>query len=398
MRIGLFTNNYRPLANGLATSVERFARSLRRAGHDVTVVAPRYPGRQAPEPGVLRVPGLRAPTHHAYVLPMAWWPGVARAVTALRLDVFHAQHPLLLGTATARWARRAGRPLVFTYHTHYERYAHYIPGPSRLVARLAIRQAIAFANRADLVIAPAPAVARDLRAQGAQTRIAIVPTGVPRAAELTERHRVRCRQALELHDGAPLCLSVGRLAKEKNQRFLLSAFASIVRNLPDARLVLVGEGDDRARLERLARTLGIRERVQFVGAVPHEAVGTYYLAADLFLFPSTSETQGLVALEAMAAGLPVVAVESDAAADLMGTGGGGIVTPEAPGPFARCVAELWEQPERRRAMGAAGRKNAEGYSPEACAATLVDLYQDLLRAKQPVPALDQLVRPQEAKT
>ena len=308
MRIGLFTNNYRPLVNGLATSVETFAQAFRRAGHAVTVVAPRYPGVPDCEEGVLRVPGLRAPTHHAYVLPMAWWPGVARAVAALRLDVFHAQHPLLLGRAAAGWARRAKRPLLFTYHTHYDRYAHYVPGPSRLVARLAIRQAAAFAGRADLVIAPGPAVVRSLRAQGVETRIAIVPTGVPLVVNLAEPSRMACRRALGLDDGSPLCLAVGRLAKEKNQAFLLSTFTRILRDLPTARLVLVGEGDDRPRLERLAHTLSIRGRVRFVGVVPHEAVGDYYQAADLFLFPSTSETQGIVVLEALAAGLPVVAV------------------------------------------------------------------------------------------
>src|SRR3972149_3306206 len=165
MRIGLFTNNYRPLVNGLATSVETFARAFRRAGHTVTVVAPRYPGARDHEEGVLRVPGVRVPTHHAYVLPVAWWPGVGSAVASLDLDIFHAQHPLLLGAAAARWARHRKRPLVFTYHTHYDRYAHYVPGPTRLVAHLAVRQAVHFANRADLVIAPAPAVEHTLRAQ-----------------------------------------------------------------------------------------------------------------------------------------------------------------------------------------------------------------------------------------
>src|SRR3990172_13054025 len=110
MRIGLFTNNCRPLVNGRATSVESFAQAFRRAGHDVTVVAPRYPGGCPPEPGVLRVPGVRAPTHHAYVLPMAWWPGVGSAVAALQLDVFHAQHPLLLGPAAGPWGRPGEGP------------------------------------------------------------------------------------------------------------------------------------------------------------------------------------------------------------------------------------------------------------------------------------------------
>ncbi len=398
MKIGLFTNNYRPLANGLATSVETFAQAFRRAGHAVTVVAPRYPGVPDCEEGVLRVRGVRAPTHHAYVLPMAWWPGVARAVADLELDVFHVQHPLLLGRAADRWARRAKRPLVFTYHTHYDRYAHYVPGPSRLVARLALRQAAAFADRAGLVVVPGPAVVRTLRAQGVKTRIAIVPTGVPLGVKVAESARMACRQTLGLDDGSPLCLGVGRLAKEKNQAFLLSAFARILRDLPAARLVLVGEGDDRPRLERLAHTLGIRGRVRFVGGVPHEAVGDYYQTADLFLFPSTSETQGIVVLEALAAGLPVVAVISDAAADLLSDGQAGILSAEEPVAFAGGAVELWDEPERRRAMAEAGRRIAARYAPDACAARLLDLYEEVVRSYEAVPARARAASPQEART
>jgi glycosyltransferase involved in cell wall biosynthesis len=398
MRIGLFTNNYRPLVNGLATSVETFALAFRRAGHEVTVVAPRYPRVPGREEGVLRVPGIRALTHHAYVLPMAWWPGVASAVADLQLDVFHAQHPLLLGAAAARWARRSKRPLVFTYHTHYDRYAHYVPGPSRLVARLAIRQATAFADRADLVVAPGPAVVRALRAQGVQTRIAIVPTGVPLPTSSAAPRRMSCRQGLGLDEGNPLCLAVGRLAKEKNQGFLLSAFAHILPDLPNARLVLVGEGDDRQRLQRLAHSLGIRGRVRFAGAVPHEAVGDYYQAADLFLFPSTSETQGIVVLEALAAGLPVVAVTSDAAADLLGDGQGGVLTPEDPVAFADSALALWEQSERRQGMAEAGRRIAARYAPDACAATMLDLYEELVRSRQAARVGARAASPTEAQT
>lgn len=396
MRIGLFTNNYRPLVNGLATSVESFAGAFRRAGHAVTVVAPRYPGGAATEPDVLRVPGLRAPTHHAYVLPMGWWPGVGGAVAALQLDVFHAQHPLLLGAAAARWARRAKRPLIFTHHTYYDRYAHYVPGPSHLVARLAVRQATAFANRADVVIAPGPSVAKALRTQGVTAPIAIVPTGVTLPGAPEEAQRTYHRLALGLKAGAPLCLSVGRLAREKNQTFLVTAFAPILRQLPAARLVLVGEGDDRLRLEKLTRDLDLGESVQFVGAVPHERVGEFYLAADLFLFPSTSETQGLVVLEAMAAGLPVVAVTSDAAEDLLGNGEAGIMTVEDSTRFAGAVTDLWSLPERRRAMGEAGRRIAAGYAPDVCAAKLLDLYAEVIRAYRTAPIRATAARPREA--
>ena len=398
MRIGLFTNNYRPLINGLATSVESFSGAFRRAGHQVTVVAPRYPGAYTPEADILRVPGLRAPTHHAYVLPMAWWPGVGRAVNALRLDIFHAQHPLLLGAAAARWARRAGRPVVFTYHTHYDRYAHYIPGPSGVVARLAVRQAVAFANRADLVVAPGSGVARVLRDRGVRTPIAIVPTGVERSPGTTGDHGPGHRELLGLGGALPVFLSVGRLAREKNHAFLLSAFARILRELPAARLVLVGDGDDRPRLERLSGALGVEQAVRFVGAVPHQAVGKYYLAADLLLCSSTSETQGIVVLEAMVAGLPVVAVTSDAATDLLADGQGGILAPEDTEGFARAALDLWRQPERRRLMGAAGRRAAAGFTPDACAGRMLTLYAEILQAFRSRACNARAVRPTMAGT
>jgi glycosyltransferase involved in cell wall biosynthesis len=397
MRIGLFTNNYRPLVNGLATSVATFARAFRAAGHHTSIVAPCYPGAPRREPDVIRVPGLRAPTHHAYVLPLPWGRGLARTIGGLDLDVFHAQHPLLLGGVALRAARRAGRPLVFTYHTHYECYAHYVPGPARLVAALAVRQAVAFANRADLVVVPAPSLTRRLRAQGVRTRMAVVPTGVAIPPELAPDRRRYLRQELGAAAGGPLCLHVGRLAREKNLPALLSAFALVRRQLPAARLALVGDGDERSSLQAACRRLGLARAVSFVGAVPHEVVHEYYQAADLFLFGSTSETQGLAALEALAAGLPVVAVSSDAATDLLAGTAAGVVTEDAPGPLARGVADLWNHPETREAMRQAGPRAAARLSPEATAAALLELYGDLVRGRQPAPARPQ-GQPREAET
>ena len=399
MRIGLFTNNYRPLANGLVTSIDTFAQAFRRAGHQVTIVAPRYHNTPSDPDTVLRVPGFRAPTHHAYVLPIPWWPGIRQAVARLDLDVYHAQHPFLLGAAAARWAHRANQPLVFTYHTRYDRYAHYVPGPSRIVATMALRRALAFAQRADLVIAPTPSVARDLCTLGVRTPIEIVPTGVTLpTTDGTDRRT--SRRLLGLDDGNPLCLSVGRLAKEKNLAFLLHGFHHIVRALPAARLVLVGDGDERLALERLARDLGVRPSVRFVGAVPRERVVEYTRAADLFLFPSKSETQGLAALEALAAAVPVVAVASEAATDLLQGESAGVLCPEDPKAFAEAVTTLWAAPDRRLAMADAGRRLAVRFTPEASAATLLDLYAELLLARRLAPAAARAdaLRSTEART
>jgi glycosyltransferase involved in cell wall biosynthesis len=379
MRIGLFTNNYRPLVNGLATAVETLCAGLRAAGQEVTVVAPRY-GGDGHEPGCLRVPGLRAPTHHAYVLPLGGWPGVARAVRGLGLDIYHAQHPFLLGASAAAWARRAARPLVFTWHTHYERYGHYCPGLAGPAGRLALRRALAFAGRADLVVAPAPGVARLLDRRGLRTPVVVVPTGVPLAPPRGPDARRTAREALTLPLARPLCLSVGRLAPEKNVAFLLRGFARLLGQLPDAVLALVGDGDGRAGLEHLADRLGIAARVRFLGAVPHARIAGYYAAADLFLFCSTSETQGLVILEALAAGLPVVAVRSAAAADVLAQDLAGILTPADEEAFARAVGDLWRSPGQCEGLAAAGRRVAARYTPERCAARVLDCYRALLTA------------------
>ncbi len=412
MRIGLFTNNYLPLQNGLATSVATFADAFRAAGHQVTIVAPRYANEQAaggsgqragnerpaerderrhrraanpadcgpptayPQPKVIRVPGVRAPTHHAFLLPIAAWPGVRAAVEAQGLEIYHAQHPFLLGPAALRWARRARRPFVFTYHTRYDRYAHYLPGPAGLMARLARWRALRFAAQADVVVAPAPSLAHELRMLGLRRPIEVIPTGVPAPANPCPS-RDETRSRLGLH-GAPLCISAGRLAPEKNQDFLLRAFRHIVDAIPEARLVLVGEGDDRDRLLRIVGELGLGAAVGLTGGVAHERVCEYLAAADLFLFPSTSETQGLAALEALAMGLPVVAVNSPAALDLFGEEQPGRISPEVPQAFADAVRSVWEDPNRS-ALVESARRVARSYSAEVCAGRLLALYTDLLR-------------------
>jgi len=131
VRIGLFTNNYLPFCGGVTISVETLRRGLERRGHEVWLFAPRFPGYTDDTPRVIRVPSVPAATYPEFALAIPWGPRLARRVRALGLDVFHAHHPFLLGPAARRFARRAGRPLVFTYHTRYEKYAHYVPLPPR---------------------------------------------------------------------------------------------------------------------------------------------------------------------------------------------------------------------------------------------------------------------------
>src|SRR5919108_5055778 len=199
MRVALFTNNYVPFCGGVTISVETLRRGLEARGHEAWVFAPRFPGAVDDPPRVRRYPSIPAATYPEFPLAIPFARGITAEARALGVDVFHAHHPFLLGPAAARLARRLGRPLVFTYHTRYDKYAHYVPLSRAVVERAAIALSARFARRADVVIAPSARVREDLRRQGVRVPVAVVPTGVD-----LERFRPGDRRAARQALGLPL--------------------------------------------------------------------------------------------------------------------------------------------------------------------------------------------------
>ena len=392
LTVAFFTCNYRPLVNGLSLAVERLAAGLRARGHRVLVIAPRYPGAPDAEPDCLRLPSLRVPTHHAYAVPLPWLAGGWPAVAAARPAIVHTHHPFLLGPYAARLARRLGVPLVFTHHTLYEHYGHYVPGAPALAGAIARRRAARFAARADLVVAPSPGLARRLAAEGVRAPIVTIPTGVEPPPPGGRELRAALRRDLLRGAAGPLVLAVGRLAREKNLEALVRAFARAGADAPGMALCLVGDGDDRARLLRLAVSLGVTGRVRFVGPVAPEAVGGYYAAADIFAFPSVSEAQGLVVLEALAHGLPVLAARSPAVEDLLADGVTARLVEPTPEGLAAGLGELIASPDLRARLGRAGRALAAAHPFDAAVDRHVQAYRELLRAQaacgSPLPFRD----------
>ncbi len=381
LTVAFFTCNYRPLINGLSLAVERLAAGLRARGHRVLIFAPRYPGARDAEPDCLRMPSLRVPTHHAYAIPLPWLGRRRRALLEARPAIVHAHHPFVVGPYAARLARRLGVPLVFTHHTLYEHYGHYVPAASGLAGALARRRATRFAARADLVVAPSPGVARRLAADGVRAPILTIPMGVEAPPTPGPEARAALRRDILGGAAGPLLLTVGRVAREKNLEVLLRAFAFVADDAPGVVLCLVGDGDDRARLARFAAALGVAGRVRFVGAVAPEAVGGYYGAADLFAFPSVSEAQGLVVLEALAHGLPVLAARSPAVEDLLTDGLTARLAEPTPAGLATGLRELMASPGLRARLGRAGRAVAAAHPFDASVGRHEQAYRDLLRGQ-----------------
>jgi len=357
VRVALFTNNYLPFCGGVTTSVETLRGGLEGRGHEAWVFAPSMPAASA-APRVVRYPSLPAATYPDFALAIPVSRRIARLVARLEPDIFHAHHPFLLGPAARRLSRRAGRPLVFTYHTRYEKYAHYVPLRRRLVEAVAVRLSTRFAARADAVIAPSGLVRDELQARGVRTPIAVVPTGVDLVC-FSPGDRREARRALGLPVDETIVLYVGRLDREKSVDRVLAAFERVAGTLPRCRLLVVGRGTQAAALARQAAALPVGDRIAFPGARPHATLGPCYRAADLFLFASETETQGLVLAEAAACGLPAVAVAAPGCDEVVRDGETGLLTKAEPAALADAAIGLLLDGERRRAMGLRARRVAE---------------------------------------
>jgi len=358
VRIALFTNNYLPFCGGVTISVETLRRGLEASGHEAWVFGPRLTGAEDASVKVVRYPSIPVATYPEFALAVPYSRRIERLVSALAFDVIHAHHPFLLGPAARRLARRIRRPLIFTYHTRYEKYAHYVPLPLRLVQAAALRISAGFAAQADAVLAPSAVIRDELHARGVRTPIAVVPTGVD-LERFRPGDREAARRSLGVGQGEPLVLYVGRLDREKSVDRVLGAFERVASTLPAARLVLVGQGTEAERLRRTAASLPVAERIRFLGLRPHDSLAECYQAADVFLFASETETQGLVLAEAAACGLPAVAVDAPGCDEVVRDGDTGILTKGDPAALAEAAIGLLLDPERRRAMGRRAREVAE---------------------------------------
>src|SRR2546425_830093 len=382
MRVGLFTNNYLPFRGGVTPAVETLREGLDALGHRAWVFAP-APARPLPEPAfVFRYPSVPAPTYPGFALPLPLSPRLARTARQLGLEIFHAQHPFLLGPAARRLAAKAGRPIVFTYHTRYEKYAHYVPLPERLVAALAVRLSCRFADATDLVVAPSASIGQVLVSRGVRAPVVVVPTGVD-LDRFRPGERAAARRRLGLPPDAPLCLYVGRLDREKSVERIIEAFGSIAEAVSGARLIVVGQGSHVGPLERRAAGSPAHERIHFLGGVPREELPPYYQAADLFLFASETETQGLVLAEAHACGLPAVAVRASGVDEVIRDGETGLLTKGDAADLADAAIGLLLDPARRESMARSARACAETeFSAVRQVAVLAGHYLRLLGSRR----------------
>jgi len=381
MRIGIFTESYPPIINGVSTSVQTLIARLEEADHTVYVFTSRYPHYTDERAGVFRFPSFNSLVEPDYVLPIPFSPAIARNILTLKLDIVHSQSPFFLGILAGRVAQRLGIPHVATNHTLYTEYAHYLPLPTvAITRRLLIRWMRRFYNACDHVIAPSELTRRVLtECYQVKSRITVVPTGIPEPPFVLAGPAV-VKQELGLPPDARILLYVGRLAPEKNLDLLLRAFARIADQTNDTYLTLAGSGKSLAGLEIRAKTLGIHRRIRFTGFLSRTKLDPLYLASELFLFPSKTETQGLAVGEALAAGLPAVVVNAGGAPESVRDEVDGFLVADDPDAMADAAMRLLSHPALRHQMAEEARLGAAERTPEKVGGRVIALYKSLIDA------------------
>lgn len=378
MNILMMTNTFTPHVGGVARSVEAFTAEYRRRGHRVLVVAPEFENMPENEPDVVRVPAIQHFNGSDFSVSLPLFSDLTDAVEDFRPDVVHSHHPFLLGATALRLARLHDLPLVFTHHTMYEQYTHYVPGDSEPLKRFVIRLSTSYANLCNKVFAPSESVAAVLRERGVRTPIDVVPTGVD-LTRFSGGSGEGFRQAVGIPADAFVVGHVGRLAEEKNLRFLTEAVTAFLREEPRAHFVVVGNGPwHKVLRDRLAEA-GLLERVHLVGVLEKMLLVSAYKAMDVFAFSSKSETQGMVLTEAMAAGVPVVALDASGVREVVRDGENGrLLMRESVADFAAALAWMARRsPEERAAMRARVDETARAFSMAASADKALAAYAAL---------------------
>jgi hypothetical protein len=389
MHVLMFSDVYFPRINGVSTSMQTFRQELGAHGIRLTVAAPEYPGHIETD-GIERIASRQVPLDpEDRLMTRAGLKAFSRRVASADFSLIHVQTPFAAHYAGIKLARQQGIPVIATYHTHFEEYLfHYLPIVPRSALRgLARRTARGQCNALDGIVVPSQPMAQTLRDYGVTTPLHVIPTGLPES-QFIRGDGQRFRAAYNIGAERKIALFVGRAAFEKNIGFLLEVAAHARQQRPDLLLVIAGEGPALEQLQRKANQLGINDHVRFVGYLPRESgLRDCYAAADVFTFASRTETQGLVLLEAMAVGLPVLALPALGAAEIVAPQRGAVAAIDAPAAFADQLVGLLDQPARLATLGREGIAFAREWDAATQAARLVKLYHETVIRMRTDPAL-----------
>ncbi|MEZ0389240.1 MAG: glycosyltransferase, partial [Verrucomicrobium sp.] len=381
MNICMMTNTYLPHVGGVARSVSTFAEEFRRRRHGVLVVAPTFEGKppsSRQEAYVERVAAIQNfnGSDFSVCLPLA--AALSDRLDQFKADIIHAHHPFLLGATALRVGASKNVPVVFTHHTRYEDYTHYVPFDSPALREVAINLSTQFANLCDGVIAPSESIADLIKSRGVESPVRVVPTGIDVKA-FARGDGESFRKKMKIPQNAFVVGHVGRLAPEKNLKYLAEAMVAFAKKAPATRVLVVGAGPAEDSVVAAFARHGLTDRLHIAGKLSGRTLANAYHAMDVFAFASMSETQGLVLAEAMAAGLPVVALDAPGVREVLINDSNGFMLPAKTSTrrFATMIERIHAEPQRLKAFSEKAQQTAETFSRESCAKQALEFYAEV---------------------
>lgn len=402
MRILMISDVYFPRINGVSTSIQTFVHELQRQGHSVTLIAPDYGENADAGLDIIRVPSRRVIVDpEDRMMKMGWVLDRVELLARCDYDLIHIQTPFVAHYLGLKLARLLGLPLLETYHTYFEEYLYnYIPWLPKPLLRFAARRfSTSQCNSVGRVVVPSAPIEQALRRYGIKTEIDVVPTGLD-LNQFEAGDGQLFRQVHAIDSDRPMALYVGRMAHEKNIAFLLRAMQQAIVAMPELLFVMAGEGPAQKWAWRWVEKQGLTDNVMFVGNLDRaSALLDCYRAADLFVFASRTETQGLVLLEAMALGTPVVSTAVLGTKTVLSDGRGVLIAEEDEADFSAKVIKLLSEHGSRVRLSDAAMDYVNEWSSEVMCHRLGAIYESLLHSSLEVRTLsDQPVLESENKS
>jgi glycosyltransferase involved in cell wall biosynthesis len=388
----MFTNTYLPHVGGVARSITTFEEDLLDEGHKVQIIAPTFPDQEEDDPdNVIRVPAIQNFNGSDFSVRIPLAGDISEKITAFDPDIVHSHHPFLLGDSAVRISRLQGLPLVFTHHTLYEQYTHYVPLDSPALKNFVSDLATQYANICNHVIAPSSGVKELIYQRGVKSPIDVLPTGI----DIDRFASGDGRQFRQRHDidlDTPVIGHVGRLADEKNLCYLARAVAQTARSIPELNFLVAGTGDAQEEIVKIFSQHGVENSLLMVGTISGNDLMDCYAAMDIFVFASQSETQGLVLAEAMAASVPVVALSATGVDDVVENDVNGILlnSTASEEEFSDALRALLTDSKKILQLRRGCSETVKQFSRHTSCERLIELYEEVINEDtQPfTPELD----------
>jgi glycosyltransferase involved in cell wall biosynthesis len=377
MRIGMMADTYKPYVSGVTNYIDLNKRYLESYGNEVYIFTFSEPDYEDDEARIIRSPGLPL-ADTGFFLSLRYSREAKNLLQSM--DVVHVHHPFLSGRLALHYCHHKHIPIVFTNHTRYDMMAQaYLPIlPDEISEGFLQAYMPSFCEAVDLVVSPSSGMEKVLRKLDVESHIEIVPNGVELSRFIQAKPLSRTEYGFT--DDDILLIYTGRLAPEKNLDFLIMSFAGVLQAVENVRLLLVGDGPMREELQNLAMDLQIAEDVTFTGLIPYANLPGYLAMCDIFVISSISETFGLVIVEAMGSGLPVMGIHSPGVSDIIEDGKTGFISTRDQPAFTAKLTRLCLQKQLRQKMGKAARKASKKYDIELTTQMMLERYEKLANA------------------